>query len=118
MSIPVGGASSFAGLTFYIQQNQFFARPWVDRRERRTITPVPYSDDAIIQLGGRDPWTLTLTVVIPASQVNTFLSKRKSTGTLSLLGGDSVTALLLDVTNILDSNTFGFAQLSATWVGV
>lgn len=118
MSIPYSGNSSFGGMLFYLRQADMGSRPRVDRKERSTVTGIPYSDNAVIQLAGKEPFSITLPVLIPSDRLTQFLALRKSTGSLNIMGGETVTATLVDVTDITEIPRVGATSLTATFVGV
>jgi hypothetical protein len=91
------GTSSFGTLHFWLVQGQGRALP---RRGKKLIysrTPIPYSDDAVTQISGKDLPPSQRQILLKPADWNALLALLGTRATLTMLGESAIAALLVEV---------------------
>lgn len=88
----ITGTSSFGGVSFQITNNQFGLpdRGFTAQYQKEHI---PYSDDAVVQVGGSDTDDLVFDAILNTADLAALGALKGTAGVLSILGMGTVTAL-------------------------
>jgi len=99
MTLVHTGGATFGGVNFSVVQGGDGAveLDW-DDNYATSVTPIPYSDDNYIQVGGREAVSRTLEALVTAANYSAMLAKRGQSATL-VVHGKSRTALLSSIAN-------------------
>lgn len=99
MALEYTGNASFMGVNFaVIQSGDGAVELAPDDVYHYQADDIPYSDDSVLQIGGRQSGDWQLDCLITAANLSAFLAKRKQSGALTV-HGTTYSATLLGVTN-------------------
>lgn len=113
------GDCTFGSVAFLVDEPSALTKPLFPTQVIKGVRSVPYANPPrnIIQITGREPGQLALSVVILTSDYAGLLAKVGTFDTLTLVGEDAVSNVLLDSLTNVQHDDRGVTFLTATFVG-
>jgi hypothetical protein len=113
------GDCTFGAVSFLVDEPSALTKPLFPAKVIKGVRSVPYANPPrnIIQITGREPGQLTLSIVILATDYASLLAKVGTFDTLTLVGESAVTNVLLDGVDNVQHDDRGLIFCTATFVG-
>ncbi|MGN6809257.1 MAG: hypothetical protein ACTHMP_00135 [Thermomicrobiales bacterium] len=113
------GDCTFGSVAFLVDEPSALTKPLFPAQTIKGVRSVPYANPPknIIQVTGREPGQLALSVTILTTAYASLLAKVGTFATLTIVGESAVSTVLLDSVTNVQHDPVGLTFCTATFLG-